>query len=356
MADLCIVGEAFGEFEERNNFPFVGKAGAELYRIMVEAGFPFEPISFRHPGALKMKVLWKSTGVHLTNVFMIRPENNKIDLFLAKKKNDDGTVNDVCTDLPPVKPGLYLRSEYRKHVDALHEELLSLKPNLIVATGNIPCWAILQTTKISSLRGTVVLTDFGKVLPVYHPAAILRNYEYRPVTVMDFHKARREMKSPEFSRKRREIWVEPEIEDLWRWWEEYGSKSDLLSIDIETERCKQISEIGIASDSTHALHIPFIVDRAKSYWKSADEEVAAWKFVRHVMESDIPKVGQNFLYDFQYLWKVTGIPVRNFQHDTMLLHHALYPGMQKSLGFLGSVYTDEPAWKMLRREGNKDDE
>jgi hypothetical protein len=42
----------------------------------------------------------------------------------------------------------------------------------------------------------------------------------------------------------------------------------------------------------------------------------------------------------------------------MLLHHALYPEMQKGLGFLGSIYSNEPAWKLLRgkaEELKKDD-
>jgi hypothetical protein len=34
----------------------------------------------------------------------------------------------------------------------------------------------------------------------------------------------------------------------------------------------------------------------------------------------------------------------------MLMHHSIMPEMQKGLGFLGSVYTDEPAWKLMRRK------
>jgi hypothetical protein len=35
----------------------------------------------------------------------------------------------------------------------------------------------------------------------------------------------------------------------------------------------------------------------------------------------------------------------------MLLHHALQPEVQKGLGFLGSIYTEEPAWKIMRPRG-----
>jgi hypothetical protein len=35
----------------------------------------------------------------------------------------------------------------------------------------------------------------------------------------------------------------------------------------------------------------------------------------------------------------------------MLLHHAIHPEMRKGLGFLGSIYTDEPSWKLMRKRG-----
>jgi hypothetical protein len=34
----------------------------------------------------------------------------------------------------------------------------------------------------------------------------------------------------------------------------------------------------------------------------------------------------------------------------MLLHHSMQPELEKGLGFLGSVYTDEPSWKFMRTD------
>jgi hypothetical protein len=39
--------------------------------------------------------------------------------------------------------------------------------------------------------------------------------------------------------------------------------------------------------------------------------------------------------------------------DTMLLHHSMYPELPKSLGFLGSIYTNEAAWKLMRRDAEE---
>jgi hypothetical protein len=49
-----------------------------------------------------------------------------------------------------------------------------------------------------------------------------------------------------------------------------------------------------------------------------------------------------------YMLRTVGIAARRMKDDTMLMHHALQPEMEKGLGFLGSVYTDEPAWKFMR--------
>ena len=348
-----IVGETYTEHEAREQTSFACRAGYELWRMLREAGFPLSPVDDHYPGSIKMKVLWKNSEIGTTSAFKLQAKISS--LCLTKKEAKEQGV-EIRDDLPQLQLHSYLRSEYYPEIERLHTEIEAVRPNLILALGNTACWALTQTTKISSLRGTVLNTDLGKILPTYHPAAILRNYELRAIMIMDLLKAKKEMEYQDIRVKRRQIWVEPEIPDLYRWWELHGSRSDLLSVDIETERYKQISEIGMASDSEHALHIPFIVNRTKSYWPTVADEVKAWKFVHMVMTSNVPKLGQNFLYDFQYLWKKIGIPVRNFKHDTMLLHHALYPGMQKSLGFLGSIYCNERSWKDLRKQGNKDDE
>ena len=101
--------------------------------------------------------------------------------------------------------------------------------------------------------------------------------------------------------------------------------------------------------------IPF-VNRTKegySYWPDKDKEVEAWLMVKDILNLPNPKVFQNGLYDIQYLWKVAGIPVKNFSCDTMILHHSMQPEMQKSLEFLGSVYTNFPSWKHLRPRGQQ---
>ena len=81
-----------------------------------------------------------------------------------------------------------------------------------------------------------------------------------------------------------------------------------------------------------------------------EDEVFAYKCVRKICASPAIKIAQNGLYDVQYLFKYQ-IPVVNFLHDTMLLHHSLYPALQKGLDFLGSIYANDRAWKRWRVRG-----
>ena len=67
------------------------------------------------------------------------------------------------------------------------------------------------------------------------------------------------------------------------------------------------------------------------------------------LQSGNRKILQNAQYDLTYLWQTWGVWVKNVAEDTMLLHHALQPELEKGLGFLGSAYTDVPAWKNMRK-------
>ena len=49
-----------------------------------------------------------------------------------------------------------------------------------------------------------------------------------------------------------------------------------------------------------------------------------------------------------------GIPVPSWTDDTMILHHALQPEMEKGLGFLASIYTDEGQWKRMVKHRSAD--
>jgi uracil-DNA glycosylase len=332
---IALIGEAWGEQEETYQMPFVGPAGEELTRMLEDAGI-------------------NRNECFLTNTFNLRPRpTNDVGNLCGGARDPD-----VARHLPPLVPGKYLRSQYLGEIDRLIKELEEVRPNIAVLLGNTPSWALLGQTAISKNRGACSLSyrlPWLKCLPTYHPSYILRVWDDRHVTVLDFLKAKTQAEFPDLRRPARELWIEPSLEDIRTFKRRYLDDARRISFDIETAG-DHITCIGFAPTRDRAIVIPFTDQRSADgcYWDSAEEELAAWSLVAEILAGPSEKVAQNGLYDMQFLWQKYGVPVRNFVHDTMLLHHSLMPESAKGLGFLGSVYTDEVAWKAIHaRRGEK---
>jgi DNA polymerase len=329
MTDILLLGEAWGEVEERERTAFVGPTGHLLNQMLNTAGL-------------------RRIDCPATNVFNLRPSGNKIEALCGPR--DEGIEG-----YPPLVKGQYVRREFTRELARLGDEILHYNPNLIVALGNTACWAMLGKTTISKLRGTVhssTHTISGyKVLPTYHPAAIFRQYSLKPTTILDLTKAKRESASPLVHRPERYIWIEPSLEDLYEFDQQYIQPCERLSVDIETYRdC--ITSIGFAPREDIAIVIPFPgFQRARAdYWPSLATQRRVYHFIKEVLQRPVPKVFQNGLYDTAFLLRAWGIGVKALGHDTMLLHHALQPESLKSLGYLGSIYTSEGPWKQMREK------
>jgi uracil-DNA glycosylase len=328
---IAIVGGYWGFEEEREQTPFVGYSGKELTRMLAEAGIT-------------------RADCLLTNVF-----NFRVD--------DDSSILGMCTNdpkealegYPAYKSKKYLPSSLTPEFERLGEELREADPNIIICCGNQALWALTGRTKITKFRGTceyASLTAPGrKAIATYNPAAVVRNWPLRATMVMDLCKAETQSHFPEIRRPQREIWIEPNVDDLHRFAGRYLRDAGRLSVDIETSG-NQVTCIGFAPNPGVAIVIPFYDARKanRRYWPDDETERAAWAFVRDILRSPTPKLFQNGMYDIAFLARSMGLIVRNAQEDTMLLHHSLQPESLKSLGFMGSLYTDEGAWKHMRTE------
>ena len=364
-ARILLVGEAWGEGESQLRKPFVGESGKELFRILGEAMPEIAPelhaeICGLHRYGLawvRQREQWlEAASIAMTNVLALRPPANKLEQLCGSKTE----VGGKDYELPAIARAKYLRPEYLPEVDRLYSEINTVAPNLIVALGNTACWAVLQATNIGSIRGSVAMAcpakswNLGrpvKVLPTYHPAGVMRQWSWRPIVVADLMKALRESTSPELKRPERTVIVNPTLDEIRTWTEQtLANPPPVLSVDIETG-ASQIKCIGFARSRSESIVIPFVdLEHADgSYWPSPADELQAWSYVRRLLEHQVPKLGQNFVYDLQYLTRYGIIPA-NCIEDTMLIHHALFPEMQKGLGFLGSIYTNEASWKLMRRK------
>lgn len=357
---VIFVGEAWGENEQKIGKSFCGPSGIQLLKMLDEA----DTISLSFTDKLLLSRYYKEYDPFLidkvwenhpellrTNVFQQHPPANRLEFFCGPKAEG-------IAGYGPLLTSKYVRKEFQYELDRLGAEILSHDPNLIVCLGNAALWSLTGRTGITKLRGTTSTSTHTisgyKLLCTYHPAAVLRQWELRPTTIIDLAKIQKESLHAEVQRPRCEIWIEPDIEDIVRFIDFYVRDCPLLSVDIETSG-SLITIIGFSPRKDLAIVIPFYDPRKpnRSYWPTLELERQCWSIVRGVLEDQsIPKLGQNFLYDAAFLWRSVGIGVRNAVHDTMLLSHAQQPEALKGLGYLGSLHTDFGPWKVERKGNN----
>lgn len=280
-----------------------------------------------------------------------RPEFHVTNMF------DEEIPNDKAIKIWKAGGPLVERNRARLVAEFEHTQ-----PTVIVPLGAPALFALTGLTSITRNRGSVAmateLRPGTKLLPTFHPAFVIRSWKFFPVLIEDFRKAAKEAdRGPEVIYPERRIYVDPDLNDL-RAWSQRLLASELLSVDIETA-LGGITCIGFAPSPDEALVVPFTDRRRpdRSYWRSLSDEVDAWLWVKAILESDTPKLGQNFsAFDAYKLYKKYGIATRNLRHDTRLLHHALYAELPKDLGFMGASYTDLPSWKGWGRKNQKKDD
>ena len=128
-ADLMFVGEAPGRDEDLQGYPFVGRAGQLLTKIIEAIALTRE-------------------DVYIANVIKCRPPENR---------NPEPDEVETC------EPFLF------RQIDVI-------KPKVIVALGKFGAQALLKTLDpISRLRGRVFDYRGAKLIPTFHPAYLLRN-------------------------------------------------------------------------------------------------------------------------------------------------------------------------------------
>ena len=359
MKPIILLGESPSAAEEKLDISFCSSGGLELLKMLDEAGV----ITLTAADNDYIRRYWNANDpLMLDMVWRLHPEVTRLNVFPYALPGNTilnalGEKTTAIPGYPNLEKGArgYVQNEFAPALRQLEQALNHSDANIVVALGNTPLWALCGTTGVSKLRGTVrtsshTVADF-KVLSTYHPAAVCRQIELRAVTIFDLMKAMRENESPALMLPKREIWVEPTIKDIEVFYEQYIRRSTLLSTDIETAG-NQVTCIGFAPDAGRAIVIPFYDARRKgrSYWGSASDECHVWRIVGSILaDRTIPKLFQNGLYDIAFLWRAVHLPTYGALHDTMLLHHALQPESLKSLGFLGSIYSTESAWKATHK-------
>lgn len=140
--EILFIGEAPGYWEDQKGEPFVGAAGKLLDKTL---------------SSIKLD----RKDVFITNVVMYRPPNNR----------------------DPLTTELDAFDEYIQKIIGI------IKPKLIVTLGRFSMAKFLQDVKISMVHGKLYKRMVGEqevfVIPMFHPAAALRNGQ----VMQEFQKA-----------------------------------------------------------------------------------------------------------------------------------------------------------------------
>lgn len=139
-ARLMFVGEAPGADEDAQGEPFVGRAGQLLNKILV---------------AISMK----REEVYIANILKCRPPNNR-------------------TPIP---------EEVAECMPYLKKQIALVKPQIIVCLGLTAAQNLLGINdSLGKLRGRLLTFENTPLLVTYHPAALLRNPNWKPAAWEDF--------------------------------------------------------------------------------------------------------------------------------------------------------------------------
>ncbi len=143
-ADLVFVGEAPGRQEDLQGEPFVGRAGMLLDRMLAAID-----LSRRE--------------VYILNVLKCRPPGNR-----------DPEPAEVAQCQPN-----------------MNQQLNIIQPRLIVALGRVAAKTLLKVEdSLKNMRGKIFNYEGIELRVTYHPAALLRNSNFKPNAWIDFQAIR----------------------------------------------------------------------------------------------------------------------------------------------------------------------
>jgi DNA polymerase len=138
-AGLVIIGEAPGADEDRTGEPFTGRAGQLLNKILAAINF-------------------KREEVYITNILKSRPPNNRDPLA----------------------------AEVEAHIPILYKQLTLIKPKIILAVGKTAGNSLLgRKSSLGALRDKFHDYYGVPLIVTYHPAALLRNEQWKRPTWED---------------------------------------------------------------------------------------------------------------------------------------------------------------------------
>lgn len=309
---ILILGEAPGADEEQHGTPFVGSSGKLLNQLLVEA-------------SLKTEDMW------FTNPYKVRPPDNDLEKLPTR--------------------GISLR-EYE---DAFFEQLEETKPVFIVCTGNTPLSLLCPFTKdrktgetgITKWRGSLLTSPAlaweHYIIPVLHPAYLLRDWSEKDTNVFCLKRVQEEFEYWKINGKiqplpQRELIVYPTADVAMGYLSDCLASPRHISVDIELLKRRVPNLISFALSPKSAVSL--------SFWDYHDDvRVKLWRLMDRIL-AEKKIIGQNYTsFDAHWLWRLGFNVTCERVEDTRIRHNVLWPELSHKLQFLVMQYTREPYYK-----------
>lgn len=323
---LMIVGEAPGRQENDAGIPFVGATGQLLNEYLSNAGI-------------------KRQDCYITNVVKYQPPFND-----TKKLNLIG-----------VNLGDSIRSLWDNEID-------KLRPNCILAVGDVALNAVTGLSGILNYRGSILLSNNGrtKVIPTIHPAALFKrstgseedessetkgglSWVYTKLIQADIIRAVEESRTSSLDLPYRQLDIASNSLQVYRYFEQYKSCAK-AAVDIESINCIPVC-IGFAFSRSHAISIPLLKQIGKNeLTEMGDNELdECWRIIDTQLRR-LKIIGHNYKYD-DYKLGLSGFESSNVYSDTLIKTRVLFPELpDKRLSTVASLWTREPYYKEEGKE------
>ncbi len=141
-AEIMFIGEGPGFNEDQKGIPFIGASGKFLEEMLAGIGY-------------------NRNQVFISNVVKCRPPENRDPL---------PDEIDICTKT------------------YLYRQIALINPRVVVTLGRYSMGLFFPNAKITAIHGQPKHADGRIYLPMFHPAAVLRNGGLRPQAIADMQK------------------------------------------------------------------------------------------------------------------------------------------------------------------------
>ena len=218
--------------------------------------------------------------------------------------------------------------------------------NNIIPLGPLAAKHIMQgSPSIMKVRGGPAIQEGKKILPTVSPSFAVFNPQWLAVFVSDFKKAQRHF-SGKLNWEDPDVLFDPTLEQV----ERFLNQTDkYVTYDVETDGIDPLTCnlrcIGIGSTS-RVMIIPILsIDGETRYYEEDEEKKLQVLLKQFFTNPRKVKVGHNAgYYDRMVMEQYLGVTPKPLL-DTILLHKLAESEAPHSLGYVGSILTDVPAWK-----------